>query len=139
MRVKHQILLKKVLWVNSFTTIMFTFLLFFLSKPIATLMGGYPAWVLRVIAIGLLGFAALVAWTAYQKQPSLLGLVIIVVGDWGWVLGSIILVLWNPLPFTAIGIGMIIGVAILVAAYAYLETICIDFEKTKRIDHAPAN
>jgi len=101
--------------------------LLFASRRIAALMftepGGWMPTILIGLGIGLLIFALdliLLASNRYVSKPAVL---LIVVADLGWVLGSGLLVtIWAGL-FTGTGIWLVMAVAAIVALFAIGQTI----------------
>jgi hypothetical protein len=83
-------------------------------------MGGLPEHVLRGIGVGLLVFAAFVAWVRGRapRRPDLV--LAITTGDAMWVVGSVSLLLL-PVPLSPTGIALVVGVAGCVALFAVLQ------------------
>jgi hypothetical protein len=73
--------------------------------------------VLEVIAVGLLGFAALLAYGAFGAHTRLIGRWAVSL-DWAWVVGSVFAL---ALPLSALGRIGIVVIATLVAGFAVLQ------------------
>jgi hypothetical protein len=73
-----------------------------------------PTLALEVIAVGLLGFAALLLYGAFNARIQMIGRWAVLL-DWAWVAGSLPALL---LPLTELGRIGIVTVAVLVAGFA---------------------
>ncbi len=91
------------------------------SSALASSFGLAPAWILLVVGIGLLGFAANVGWLASRPTIPLAGAMTIVFGDLAWVVGTIPLVMAGVLNGTGnIAAGVIADVVLAFALLQYL-------------------
>jgi len=82
-------------------------------------MLGLPAALLFYAGLALLPIAAFMAWVATREQPPLAGVWLVILGNAGWVAGSVaLLFLVSP---TALGYAFVIGQAAIVAGLAELE------------------
>lgn len=86
-----------------------------------SLFGVGETALLRVLGGGLLIFAAIVGWTERQARPSAPVVVAISLADFGWVLGSALLLALGASAFTASGSALVIAVAALVLAFGVLQ------------------
>jgi hypothetical protein len=86
------------------------------ANPLAKLMHlPYPL-VLQVIGGGLVVFVGLLLWVAKHQRPFWVRTVIIM--DATWVVGSAVVLVWDPVGFSIWGIGLILGIALVVAGLA---------------------
>lgn len=92
--------------------------LFVFPSVIATWMGLSPAWVLQVMAVGLVAFASYVWMLGRRRDLSKNAGLQIIAADTLWVMGSIILVILNPWRFTTLGLSLIIMIAAIVGVFA---------------------
>lgn len=86
-------------------------------------MGIEPAWILIVVGLGLIAFGLGLLRNAGRKIPDLTEARAAVIGDVGWVLGSSVLLVFDPLDLSAAGFAVVIGVAIVVADFALFQTL----------------
>lgn len=89
------------------------------SSAVASAIGLEPAWILLVVGLGLLGFAANVAWLASRPSIPLAGAMTIVWGDLAWVVGTVPVVLAGVL--NGMGNTAAVIVADIVLAFALLQ------------------
>lgn len=96
-------------------------LLLLLAAPMAPLFGLPSGAVLQAVGIGLLPFAAVLAWSAGRAAVPRRWVLAFTAADVSWVIGSGILLLlaWNALSVT--GRALIIAVALVVEAFATLQ------------------
>ena len=76
---------------------------------------------LFIVGIALIPFIALVLYTARLVQPNKPLIMLIVIQDWIWVIGSAVLIIFNPFQITTIGLILIAAVAMFVAMFAILQ------------------
>lgn len=93
------------------------------AQPLATLLGVTQPWILTILGVGLLVFAAELAWIAVRMPENRRVLTIIFALDVAWVIASAIILLAGWLPFTTAGIWTFLVVADIVAIFAVLEFI----------------
>ncbi len=80
---------------------------------------GHPGWI-RVVGAGLLPFAALLVWTAAGDVDRLRSETpMIVAGDLGWVIASVIALTLGW--FSGAGVALVIAMALVVDAFALLQ------------------
>ncbi len=80
---------------------------------------GHPGWI-RVVGAGLLPFAALLVWTAAGDVERLRSETpMIVAGDVGWVIASVITLALGW--FSGAGVALVIAMALVVDAFALLQ------------------
>lgn len=80
------------------------------SKPIARLMYLEQSMILLLIGIGLLLFVITLARLAFAKSIKAREVKTIIYLDWAWVIGSVVLLVWQPIPFSVLG-SIMIGIA----------------------------
>lgn len=84
---------------------------------------GHPSWV-RVVGIGLLPFAAVVAWLSSSTVGHLRRFTAaIVAGDVGWVAASLITVVLGW--YSGRGVVVVLAVAVFVGGYALLQSTAV--------------
>ena len=94
-----------------------------LADVLAPTLGVSSPWVLRVVGLSLLPFAVQV-WCLARCTPTPSARVRQVIGmDVAWVLGSIVLLAVDAVPWTAAGVAALCAVAAVVGAFAVLQTI----------------
>lgn len=81
---------------------------------------GYD-WLLRSIGIGLVIFAAVVAWVSMRPVVRPYEAVFIALADFGWVVGTAALLIMAPDAMNGAGKYAAIGVACMVFTFAYLQ------------------
>ncbi|MEO0337839.1 MAG: hypothetical protein AAF242_01365 [Bacteroidota bacterium] len=91
------------------------------SKPIAAWMGISNSIILLIIGLVLLGFAAFILTINNQQVPNTKAIRFIVSQDMLWVLGSVILLVWNPFQMLSLGKGLIAVIAVIVGVFAFLQ------------------
>lgn len=90
------------------------------AGPLETLLG-LPGGLLRAVGLFLIPFAAFLIWLA-RRADVLRGLVrTIVIGNVLWVLASLLLLLSGWVSPTGVGMAFVVGQAVAVAVFAYLE------------------
>ena len=93
-------------------------LLIVFAGPLADLFGvGLPATVLLIVGIGLLPWAAFNLWIARRETLPAAAATLNVIGDIGWILASIALVLMAPLT--------VLGILAVTAIGAFVLAVCI--------------
>ena len=91
------------------------------SRPIAKIMNLSAPNSLVYIGIGLFIFAITLFQNAFRKELKSTQIRFIVIQDWLWVIGSLILLIWNPFGISMIGNYIIAGVALIVTIFAILQ------------------
>jgi hypothetical protein len=86
-----------------------------------SLLGLGEVALLRLLGVGLLLFAAFVAWTAWHARPLAPMVMAISIADFGWVIGSMFLLAITASVFTASGIVAVAAVAGLVLVFGVLQ------------------
>ena len=106
---------------NAFFSISSAITLLLSSRPIAKIMNLSAPNSLVYIGIGLFIFAITLFQNAFRKELQPKQIRFIIVQDWLWVIGSLILLIWNPFEISIMGNYIIAGVAIVVAVFAILQ------------------
>ena len=91
------------------------------SQPIAKIMNLAVPNSLVYIGIGLFIFAITLFQNAFRKELKSTQIRFIIIQDWLWVIGSLILLIWNPFGISMIGNYIIAGVALIVTIFAILQ------------------
>ncbi|WNJ18769.1 hypothetical protein [Pontibacter sp. G13] len=81
----------------------------------ASWMGVQEAIWFRVVGIGLLAFSFLVAWQSNAQIPRWVSAIIQM--DFAWVLGSLMLGIFNPWGFSGLGLWTMGGTAVIVLGF----------------------
>lgn len=117
----------------------------------ATTLGDVTPWMLRLIGVGLLLFAAFLVWVARRPESRAAYALLATGADLGWVVGSAVLLVFPVLSST--GVGVVVGVAGVVLVFALLQgaglraltrnrrgttTARSAFEITQRVEVPPA-
>jgi hypothetical protein len=91
------------------------------AQPAAVFLGLEPAWVLAVIGVALLFYAAALFQTAAREPLNRQLAVTAIVMDAAWVVGSALILFTNWLPLTTAGWWAVAVVADVVAIFAALQ------------------
>jgi uncharacterized membrane protein len=87
----------------------------------AAMLGDVIPWMLRLIGVGLLLFAAFLVWVARRPESRAAYALLATGADLGWVAGSAVLLVL-PVPiFSSTGVWIVAGVAGVVLAFALLQ------------------
>lgn len=113
--------LKNVLLGNAVFSIISGLILIFFRNPIGELMRVKLPSILLYVGIGLLFFAGSIIWQATRTTFSGKRIKAIIIQDWLWVIGSIIIIALQSFDLSVLGYQMIFGVAILVGVFAILQ------------------
>ena len=97
-------------------------LLVVFSAPFETLLG-LPATLSRTIGLGLLPYAALVAYLGTRAQIGRASVWAVIVCNLFWVVDSALLLMGNWIDPTPLGVAFVIAQAIAVAGFADLQFI----------------
>ena len=117
----HNKKLSFVLKTNAIFSILNGVGMLFFHNQIANFMGiGYPK-ILLVVGITLLLFGALVYKTGSDNIISKKMVKFIIVQDWLWVIGSILLIITQAFGINRIGFILIGVVAVIVADFAFFQ------------------
>ncbi len=111
---KHMNKLQKALKINSLFSSVSGILLVLLNQQIAKLFRTSNNTVFWIVGIILI-FFALTIWYEIRKQRNL-AVSWIIIQDYIWVLGSLILIIFNPFNISMIG-NLIIGIVALVVLF----------------------
>lgn len=114
-------MLNRVLRANSLSCAIFGVIFFAFTGSVAKILGNPPTLLLYIIAIVLLGNAALLFWATKSSVPNKLLILFFIVGDALWVFTSLALILAGLWITTAIGIALTIAVALFVGACGALQ------------------
>ena len=113
--------LKNVLLTNALFSVFCGIFLIFAPGQIANLMGGHPEWIYLALGVGLIVFAADVAFVATRAAINPLFAKMILWADIGWVLGSVALLAFGHSLFSVPGLMAIIAIGALVGLFSVLE------------------
>jgi uncharacterized membrane protein len=87
----------------------------------AALLGDVAPWILLLIGVGLLLFAAFLVWVARRPASRAAYALLATGADLGWVAGSAVLLVLPGSTFSATGSGVVAGVAGVVGGFALLQ------------------
>lgn len=117
--------LRSILYGNSTFSLISSSACIFMSKSIANTMGISASDEILSIGIGVLLFAGYVLFVAKQN-PLKKGLVkSVIVMDFFWVLGSLLIIALNPFSLSNTGLLMVAIVALFVLVFGTLQTITL--------------
>ena len=125
--------LAKILYVNAATSALLGLVLAVDAAPLAVWLVPWQGEVFglgaealtRLTGVGLLPFAALVAWAARNVAARRTAIAVIFVADVGWVLGSLLLLALAPHAFSALGLAAVAVGAAAVAVFAWFERVAL--------------
>jgi hypothetical protein len=110
--------LRRVLWVDAATCLAMGVLLLIAAAPLAYFLG-LPELLLAYAGIALFPVALFMGWVALREELSVAGAWVVILGNAGWVAGSVaVLLVLSP---TAIGYAFVLVQAVAVALLAELE------------------
>ncbi len=110
--------LRRVLMVDAATCLATGLLMTLFATPLSALLG-LPATLLLYAGMSLFPIAAFMAWLAVRRDVSRWGAWLVILGNAGWVAGSVlVLLLFSP---TAAGYAFVIAQAVVVGFLAELE------------------
>ena len=111
--------LKKVLLTNAGFSALSGLVLLVGATALSQLFGEAHPWIFRGIGIGLLLFAGDILASCRSLPVSRAKALYFSFGDFGWVLGSIALLIGVPLP--AMAVWIVAGVALIVLAFGVAQ------------------
>ena len=111
-------LLRRVLWADATTCLATGALLALAATPLAGLLG-LPAALLAYAGGALFPIAGFMTWLAVRDDLSRAGAWVVILGNLGWVLGSVLVLL--VLSPSALGHAFVIAQAVVVGLLAELE------------------
>jgi hypothetical protein len=110
--------LRHVLWVDAATCLAMGVLLVIAALPLSSLLG-LPEPLLSYAGVALFPVALFMGWVALREELSVAGAWVVILGNAGWVVGSVaVLLVLSP---TAIGYAFVLVQAVAVALLAELE------------------
>jgi hypothetical protein len=116
--------LKRVLWINALFSTVSAIVLVAAAGGLSTLFGGASPWIFRGIGVGLLLFAVDIAVSCRQPRIARGKALYFSLSDFGWVVGTAVLLIAVPLPAAAVAVVVAVGLAVLalgVAQYRLLR------------------
>jgi hypothetical protein len=90
------------------------------SGPLSQWLG-LPETLLRTSGIAIFAFVALAGWLAMQRTPMRVGLAVLVIGNFAWVIGCLWLALGGASGATHLGVAYLMVQVVVVAALAELQ------------------
>lgn len=113
-------LLRKVLWADALSGAATGALQLAVPGLLAPWLG-LPAALLSGSGLAILAFVALAGFLASRADMPRPLLTLLVVGNWAWVLGCVVLAFSGALAPTALGVGYLLAQAAVVAVLAELQ------------------
>ena len=92
-----------------------------LNTQIQQWFGFENPYVLPVLGVGLLGFAAHLTYVALRQPDNKKVVNAISMADAGWVMGSLVLMVFQPFELSMLGYGCIAAIAAVVALFGYQQ------------------
>ena len=123
--------LRKVLLANAGFSILTGATLIAGAGPLSEIFAGVHPWLLRGIGIGLLLFAADILATCRNREVSRGKALYFSYGDFGWVGGSVVLLLAAPL--SALAASVVLGAALIVLVFGIAQVHCIRSGSTQPV------
>ncbi len=117
--------LRNALKANAAFSLLSGITLILAKGSIAQLMNINNNMVLLYIGVGLLLFVASILHAAFSSTLSIKKVKFIIVQDWAWVVGSVLLLLWRPWEISMEGNVMIAVVAAAVAGFALWQMVAL--------------
>jgi hypothetical protein len=116
----HPNFLRNVLLVDAATCVVSGLLMTIAAKPVANLTG-LPAELLGFAGFSLFPIAVIIAFVAARQPAWPIGVWLVIVGNVGWVVGCLVLLLGAFASPTTLGVAFVSAQAIAVAVLAELE------------------
>lgn len=113
--------LKKMLQLNSVFSICCAMPCLFFGTALAQAIGAIEPWMLHIVGATLIVWALDLLWVASRPLINPVLVKAIIIADFGWVLGTFILLVGFEAMFTAAGIVLLSVVALLVLTIAVLQ------------------
>lgn len=114
-------LLRRALSGNALFSALCGLILVSATKSAVAVIGDVDPWILRLLGVGLLLFAAFLFWNVWRPTPHPVYALLITGADLGWVAGSAVLMLLPSTPLSVAGVGVVAGVAGVVLICALLQ------------------
>lgn len=113
--------LKYALLANAMFSTISGLILIFFNDQLARIMAVKIPAILLFIGIGLLFFAGSIIWLAKHTAINQKRVKMIIIQDWLWVIGSLLILIFQIFGLSRVGYAMILGVAIVVGIFAFLQ------------------
>jgi hypothetical protein len=113
--------LRRVLKTNALFSLCSGLILSMARKPISIWMNASYDSILLFVGIGLVLFAGFLLHTATRREMKPKVVQSIIIQDWAWVFGSLLILIIRPFGLSLEGLMAISGVALIVAAFALLQ------------------
>lgn len=104
-----------------------------LAAPLAGELTNLPAGFLRVVGLALIPVGLFILATARGNPPNRALVWVVVLGNAGWVLASLALLVVDALAPNGLGIAFILAQAVVVAIFAEVEFLNLRREPTARL------
>lgn len=114
-------MLKSVVLLNAISCVVFGLILVLWSEGISQLLGDPPRLFLQILGWGLLANAGLLVATAIQSHPARGSIMMFVVGDAAWVIGTVALLTLGIWITTSAGVAWSVCVAAFVGLCGWLQ------------------
>ena len=113
--------LRRSLQLDGFASGLTGVLLLVAAGPVSTLIGNAAPGIARLVGAGLVLYAAALFWNARRATIARGEVVVAVLLNVGWVIGSAVLIVFGPL--TALGNVAVAAVALAVLGFTLLEIV----------------
>jgi hypothetical protein len=113
--------LQNILLVNAGFSITSAMNIFLFPLKTAAIMGLSDVFWLQFVAIGLLFFAALVGFVAFQKTTDPLWVKLIIVQDVLWVITSVLVLTIRPWGLSMAGLLLIASIAVIISLFSWFQ------------------
>ena len=127
MSVPHPSPAARILWLDAALCLFTGLVLAVANAPIAAITA-IPAGLVQWAGLLLLPVAAFMAFVASRRPVPAFGLILIVIGNLGWIVASLALLTGFWFAPNAIGVTFILAQAALVALFAWIEHAAIRSE-----------
>jgi hypothetical protein len=121
--------LKTVLLIDAATCVA-TGLLTTLGAVVVSELTRIPSGLLMSAGLILFPIAAFMAWVAMRPEPWIAGVWLVIFGNIGWVVGSMLLLLGGFMTLNGFGYGFVLAQVVVVAILAELEIIGVRRSQT---------
>jgi hypothetical protein len=114
-------MLQHVLRANAVSCALFGALFAFIGPVTAEFVGSPPVLMIQVLGAGLLVNAAALVWTSLRVQPDRFSILAFALGDFIWVLATVVILIGGFWITTPSGIAWAVGVAAFVGVCGTLQ------------------
>ena len=117
--------LRDALKANAAFSIASGMILLVFAGKLGQLMNITQVYILQLVGMSLLLFVAILLYNAFKKKLDIRQVKFIIIQDWAWVIGSMLLLLMDPFDISLLGNTLIAGVAIVVMLLAIFQMLAL--------------